>query len=76
MDSGAAPSGGFFVVIAAFEAAASFCRLAWVFGLRLRVRARFSRLESEEGESGSEPSDIGEGEMCLLAAAERVMGAK
>lgn len=70
------PFGGFFVGKDAFEASASFCRLAWVFGLRLRVRARFSRLESEEGESGSESSDMGEGELCLLAAAERVMGAK
>ena len=60
----------------AFEAAASFCRLAWVLGLRLRARARFSRLESEEGETGSESSDIGEGELCRLAATDRVMGAK
>ena len=76
MDSGAEPLVGFFVGWDGFEAAASFCRLAWVFGLRLRARARFSRLESEEGESGSGSSDMGEGELCLLAAAERVMGAK
>lgn len=75
MDSEASPFDGFFVAWVAFEAAASFCRLAWVFGLRLRARARFSRLESEEGDSGSEPSDIGEVELCLLAA-DRVMGAK
>lgn len=68
--------GGFLVAWDPFEAAASFCRLACVFGLRLRARARFSRLESEEGESGSEASDMGEGEMCRLAVVERVMGAK
>lgn len=76
LDSETAPSGGIFAGTDDFEAAASFCRLAWVFGLRLRARARFSRLESEEGESGSGSSDMGEGEFCLLAAAERVMGAK
>ena len=76
MDSETAPSGGFFAGGGTFDTAASFCRLAWVFGLRLRARARFSRLESEEGDSGSEPSDMGEGELCLLAVAERVTGAK
>ena len=77
MDSEAAPSGGFFAGWDAFDAVASFCLLAWVLGLRLRARARFSRLESEEGESGSEfSSDMGRGEFCRLAVADRVMGAK
>ena len=40
-----------------------------------RVRARFSRLESEPDPSFS--SDIGAGDLCLCClAAERVMGAK
>ena len=76
MDSDTELSGGLVVGWEDFEAATSFCRLAWVFGLRLRARARFSRLESEDGESGSESSDIGRGELCLLAVVERVMGAK
>ena len=64
-------AGGFFAV-EAFDLEA-FCSLACVFGLLLRVRDRFSRLESEL--SGSEPSDMGFGEVCRLAA-ERVIGAK
>ena len=73
----AVSSGDFFVGRIGFlEAAVSFCRLARVLGLRLRARARFSRLESEEGESGSESSDMGEGEGALLAVTERVIGAK
>ena len=45
-------------------------------GLRLRARARFSRLESEsEASEASEASDMGEGEVCCLAT-DRVMGAK
>ena len=76
LDSDAEPFAGFFVAWDGFEAASSFCRLACVFGLRLRALARFSRLESEEGESGSGSSDMGEGEFCRLAAAERVIGAK
>lgn len=51
---------------------AAFCRLAWVLGLRLRVRARFSRLESES--EGSESSEIALDVWYLVA--ERVMGAK
>lgn len=74
--SGREPFGGGFVDWDAFEAEASFCRLACVLGLRLRARARFSRLESEEGESGSEASDMEAGEMWRFAVAERVMGAK
>ena len=65
-------SGGFFPVEEAFEVEA-FCSLAYVLGLRLRARDRFSRLESEV--SGSESSDMGLGEVCRLAA-ERVIGAK
>lgn len=61
-------SGGF-----CFGCEAAFCRLAWVFGLRLRARARFSRLESES--EGSESSDMASGEIWRFAA-ERVMGAK
>lgn len=53
----------------------AWATLAAVLGLRLRARARFSMLESEEGESGSsEMAELGDG--ARLAAAERVMGAK
>lgn len=55
--------------------ALSFWSLACVLGLRLRARARFSRLLSEEGLSGSESSEIGVGELRRFAT-ERVTGAK
>ena len=54
-------------------AALAFCCLARVLGLRLRDRARFSRLESDV--SGSESSEMMVGEE-RRSAAERVMGAK
>lgn len=72
METGVLGPGGLFAVEEAFDVEA-FCSLACVFGLRLRVRDRFSRLESEV--SGSEPSDMGLGDVCRLAA-ERVIGAK
>ena len=71
METGIEGPGGLFAV-EAFDLEA-FCSLACVFGLRLRVRDRFSRLESEV--SGSESSDMGLGDVCRLAA-ERVIGAK
>lgn len=50
----------------AFVLSRAFCRRARVLGERLRARARFSREESEEGDSGSESgsgvSEIVEGE--------------
>ncbi len=53
--------------------------LGWLFVVKTgdldRVRARFSRLESEPEPSFS--SDIGAGDLCLCCfAAERVVGAK
>ena len=69
-------SGGLlFLDCVGFEAALAFCSLAWVLGLRLRDRARFSRLESEEGDSGSESSEMVVVDGRFLAA-DRVMGAK
>lgn len=65
-------SGGFSFGWAGFELLA-FCCFASVFGLRLRVLARFSRLESED--EGSSSSDMVSGDLRRLAA-ERVMGAK
>ena len=53
------------------EAVVDFC-FARVLGLRLR--ARFSRLESES--EGSLASEMASGEAPRLAVAERVMGAK
>lgn len=50
-------------------------RFAAVFGLRLRARARFSREESE-AKSESWSSGMAEGDVCRLAAADRVIGAK
>lgn len=47
---------------------------AAVFGLRLRVLARFSRLESEDDDSIS--SEIASVDRLFFAVMERVMGAK
>lgn len=64
---------------AAFVLSRAFCRRARVLGERLRARARFSREESEEGdsdpESGSGVSEMVEGEgWCFVEG--RVMGVK
>ena len=63
---------------AAFVLSRAFCRRARVLGERLRARARFSREESDEGDSGSESgsgaSEMVEGEGCFVEG--RVMGVK
>lgn len=53
----------------------------WLFVVRTgdleRVRARFSRLESDPDPAPSFSSDIGGGDLCLCCfAADRVVGAK
>ena len=70
-----APSGGFSLGCVALELLAFCCfaSLATVFGLRLRLLARLSRLESED--SGSSSSEIGSGVFFFLVV-ERVIGAK
>lgn len=69
-------SGGLDLGWEGFEVLAFCCCLAWVLGLRLRARARFSRLESEDSGESVSSSEMGVvGDVCCLAA-ERVIGAK